>query len=222
MSLRPLAVLLVLAAGCSASPAPTPAVPASAAAPAAKPEDAGESLFDGKTLGSWKSVDFGGQGEVKVENGAIRVAEGATLSGIQWTGAAPPRTNYELSLEAMKVDGSDFFCGIVFPVGKESCSFVAGGWGGGVTGLSSVDHMNASENDTATDQDYQKNRWYAIRLRVTPQKIEVWIDAKQVVNLELANRQISVHPAVESAEPLGLTNYQTASLFRNIRLKRLK
>jgi hypothetical protein len=159
---------------------------------------------------------------VKVENGAIRVAEGATLSGIQWTGAAPPRTNYEFSLEAMKVEGNDFFCGIVFPVGKSSCSFVAGGWGGGVTGLSSVDTMNASENETATDQDYKKNKWYAIRLRVTPQKIEVWIDAKQVVNLELANRQISVHPAVESAEPLGLTNYVTTSLFRNIRLKRLK
>ena len=45
--------------------------------------------------------------------------------------------------------------------------------------------------------------------------------AKQVVNLELANRQISVHPAVESAAPLGLVNYQTSSLFRNIRLKKL-
>jgi len=42
------------------------------------------------------------------------------------------------------------------------------------------------------------------------------------VNLELANRQISVHPAVESAAPLGLTNYQTTSLFRNMRLKALK
>lgn len=219
MSFRPLAVLAILAAGCSSS---GPSSPSPAAAPAAKPEDAGESLFDGKTLGSWKSVDFGGQGEVKVENGSIRVSEGATLSGIQWTGAAPPRTNFEFSLEAMKVEGTDFFCGIVFPVGKSSCSFVAGGWGGGVTGLSSVDSMNASENDTATDQDYAKNKWYAIRLRVTTEKIEVWIDAKQVVNLELANRQISVHPAVESAEPLGLTNYQTASLFRNIRLKKLK
>jgi len=143
------------------------------------------------------------------------------LTGIRWTGEAPPRTNYEFSLEAMKLDGDNFFVGIVFPVAKETCSFVAGGWGGGVTGLSSVDQMNASENETATDQTYAKNKWYTIRLRVTPEKIEVWIDTKQVVNLELANRRISVHPAVDSAGPLGLTNYETTSLFRNIRLKKL-
>jgi hypothetical protein len=121
----------------------------------------------------------------------------------------------------MKVDGNDFFCGIVFPVGKETCSFVAGGWGGGVTGLSSVDHMNASENETASDQNYAKNKWYTFRLRVTPAKIEVWWDAKQVINLELANRQISVHPAVDAAAPLGLTTYETTSLFRNLRIKPL-
>lgn len=214
MSLRALAAVALLIAGCSSSaPSPGPDV--------AKPDAGAKSLFDGKTLGSWKSVDFGGQGEVKVENGAIKVGEGATLSGIQWAGEALPRTNYEFSLEAMKIDGTDFFCGIVFPVGKDTCSFVAGGWGGGVTGLSSVDHMNASENETASDQTYAKNKWYTIRLRVTPALIEVWLDNKSVVHLELANRQISVHPAVESAAPLGLTNYQTSSQFRNITLRKL-
>lgn len=213
MSRRALAILAALLAGCSSGPAPAPEAP--------KADASAKSLFDGKTLGAWKSVEFGGEGQVKVENGAIKVLEGATLSGIRWTGEPLPRTNYELSLEAMKLDGQDFFCGIVFPVGKETCSFVAGGWGGGVTGLSSVDHMNASENETATDQNYAKNKWYTIRLRVTPAKIEVWLDTKQVVHLELANRQISVHPAVESAAPLGLTNYMTASLFRNITLKTL-
>jgi len=215
MSLRALAVLALLAAGSSCS-STTPADPAGP-----RKDEAGQSLFDGKSLGAWKSVEFGGEGAVKVENGCIQIAEGASLSGIHWTGEAPPRTNYEFSLEAMKLDGNDFFCGIVFPVGKESCSFVAGGWGGGVTGLSSVDHMNASENETATDQAYAKNKWYTFRLRVTPEKIEVWIDGKSVVHLELANRQISVHPAVESAVPLGLTNYQTTSQLRNIRLKKL-
>ena len=213
MSPRALAFVLILAAGCASGPASAPE--------AAKPDAGAKSLFDGKSLGSWQSVDFGGQGEVKVENGVIKVAEGASLSGIRWTSEAPPRTNYEFSLEAMKIDGTDFFCGIVFPVGKDTCSFVAGGWGGGVTGLSSVDHMNASENETASDQTYVKNKWYTIRLRVTPAKIEVWLDTKQVVNLELANRQISVHPAVESAAPLGISNYQTSSQYRNITLKKL-
>jgi hypothetical protein len=218
MSRRALALVLVLAAGCSSS-APSSAPSSDPETP--KQETAAQSLFDGKSLGSWQSVDFGGQGEVKVENGVIKIAEGASLSGIRWTGKDLPRTNYEFSLEAMKIDGTDFFCGIVFPVGKDTCSFVAGGWGGGVTGLSSVDHMNASENETASDQTYVKNKWYTIRLRVTPAKIEVWLDTKQVVNLELANRQISVHPAVESAAPLGISNYQTSSQYRNITLKKL-
>jgi hypothetical protein len=213
MNRSALAIVLILAAGCSSAPASAPET--------TKPDAGAKSLFDGKSLGSWQSVDFGGQGDVKVENGVIKVAEGASLSGIRWTGEAPPRTNYEFSLEAMKVDGTDFFCGIVFPVGKDTCSFVAGGWGGGVTGLSSVDHMNASENETASDQTYVKNKWYTIRLRVTPAKIEVWLDTKQVVNLELKDRQISVHPAVESAAPLGISNYQTSSQYRNITLKKL-
>jgi 3-keto-disaccharide hydrolase len=217
----------LLLAGCSSDCCKdccgsAPAKAEASAPSAAKKDDGAQSLFDGKTLGAWKSIDFGGEGAVKVENGAIKVDAGATCSGVQWTGEAPPRTHYEFSVEAQKVDGSDFFLGIVFPVGKDTCSFVAGGWGGGVTGLSSVDHMNASENETASDQTYAKNKWYTFRLVVTPAKIDVWWDAKQVVNLELANRQISVHPAVESAAPLGLVNYQTASLFRNIRLKKLK
>ncbi len=228
MRLHHLAVLIVIAAsGCAdcCAPAPAPLKNEAEAAPRpaqAKKDDVARSLFDGKTMGEWKSVEFGGEGEVKVVDGAIRVEAGATCSGVHWTGEAPPRTNYEFTVEAMKVDGSDFFVGIIFPVGKDICSFVAGGWGGGVTGLSSVDHMNASENETATDQTYVKNKWYTFRLVVTPAKIEAWWDAKQVVNLELANRQISVHPAVESAAPLGLVNYQTTSLFRNIRLKKLK
>jgi hypothetical protein len=233
MILRQFAILTLLAAagataGCSdcCCVPEKPAAPSSAKAPQGEApprrEGGGESLFDGRTLGAWKSVDFGGEGAVKIEKGSIRVEMGATVSGIQWTGEAPPRTDYEFSVEAMKVDGSDFFLCIVFPVGKDTCSFVAGGWGGGVTGLSSVDHMNASENETASDQTYKKDVWYTFRLRVTSKKIEVWWDAKQVIDLELANRQISVHPAVESAAPLGLANYQTTSLFRNLRLKKLK
>ena len=206
MILRRLAVLALLAAGCSSGPSSA--------------QESGTSLFDGKTLGLWKSVEFGGEGKVKVEDGCIRVDEGASVSGVRYGGEVP-RTNYELTVEALKLDGSDFFCGIIFPVGKDTCSFVAGGWGGGVTGLSSVDSMNASENETASDQNYAKNKWYTFRLKVTPAKIEVWWDQKQVINLELANRQISVHPAVESAAPLGLTNYQTPSLFRNIRIRKL-
>src|SRR6185295_3150986 len=75
--MRRLALLTLLIAGCG-GPEAAPA-PQAAPAPAAK-EDEGKSLFDGKTLTGWKSVEFGGEGAVKVENGEIRLAEGATLN----------------------------------------------------------------------------------------------------------------------------------------------
>ena len=74
------------------------------------------SLFDGKTLAGWMPSEFESGGAVKVENpfrggpGAIVIAAGTTLSGFTWTkGGELPRENYEITLEAMKLTGSDFF-----------------------------------------------------------------------------------------------------------------
>lgn len=179
-------------------------------------------LFDGKTLGSWKDVDFGGQGTVAVKDGAIEMGEGVALTGVVWKGEALPKIGYELELEAMKVDGSDFFCGIAFPVGEKFCSFVAGGWGGGVVGLSSLDGMNASENDTGSAQSFKKNQWYKIRLRVEAEKIQAWIDDKQVVDAPIKGKEISIHPAMEAACPLGLANFSTSCRLRAIKFRALK
>jgi hypothetical protein len=180
------------------------------------------SLFDGKALGSWKEVDFGGQGKVEVKDGALEMGEGVALTGVVWKGDAFPKTGYELALEAMKMDGSDFFCGIAFPVGEKACSFVAGGWGGGVVGLSSLDGMNASENDTSSVQSFKKGQWYKIRIRVEAEKIQAWIDDKQVVDASIKGREVSIHPAMEAALPLGVTNYTTPCRLREIRYRKLK
>jgi hypothetical protein len=205
---RALPILLLLAAGCGAPAGPLQAPDA-------------QILFDGKTLGAWKSVPYGGEGKAYVENGEIRIDSGVSLSGVQWTGEAPPRTNYEVALEAKKLEGNDFFCCVIFPIEKELCSFVAGGWGGGVVGISSIDGMNASENETSKVKDFKIGQWYAFRVRVTPAKLEAWIDQEKMVDLELKDRRISIHPAVEMGGPLGLANYGTSSAFRNIRLRKL-
>ena len=68
-----------------------------------------QSLFDGKTLKGWKITDFAGCGEVNIENDQLRLHSGVMLTGVSYTNDLP-RTDYEISLEAMKVDGSDFFC----------------------------------------------------------------------------------------------------------------
>ena len=60
-----------------------------------------KSLFDGKTLNGWKAPDFGGQGKVYVQDGAIVMDMGALMTGVTWTGPVI-RDNYELELEGMR------------------------------------------------------------------------------------------------------------------------
>ena len=47
-----------------------------------------------------------------------------------------PKINYEVALDAMRVSGSDFFCGLTVPVNDSFCSLIVGGWGGGLGGVS--------------------------------------------------------------------------------------
>jgi hypothetical protein len=185
------------------------------------------SLFDGQSLAGWKRTDFGGGGEVRVENPfrggppAIVVEMGATLSGFNWTRDVP-RTNYEISLEALKIDGSDFLCGLTFPVANSYASLILGGWGGGVVGISSIDHRDASENETTRYMGLSKDRWYRVRVRVTPAKIEAWLDDKKIVDQVTTGHVVGLRAGdISRSIPLGIATYQTSAAYRNIRLRQL-
>jgi hypothetical protein len=178
-------------------------------------------LFDGKTLASWESSKFTGEGAIKVENGQIVLETGRTLTGITWTGPELPRTNYEIALQAMRVDGRDFFAGVTFPVADSFCSLILGGWGGTVIGLSSVNSEDASQNQTSQSMDFESNRWYNVRIRVTPAKIEVWLDEKQIISQDLKDNKITIRIEMEPSKPLGIASYKTKAALRDIRLRRL-
>ena len=177
------------------------------------------SLFDGRTLTGWKITDFAGHGEVRVDQGQIILEQG-TMTGVTWTNEVP-LLNYEISLDAMRVAGGDFFCGLTFPVGKNPCSFIVGGWGGGVVGLSSIDSEDAANNETTKYLKFDTGRWYHLRVRVTGTDIQAWIDNEQVVNLVTADRGISIRMEVEPSRPLGIATYATTGALRNIQLKTL-
>jgi len=219
------AVLLVLAAfglaaGCRETPTEPP--PSPAPAPAADAEG-WVSLFDpgAPGLGRWEVTKFGGQGDVRVEDGCIILGMGqGDLTGITWT-EEPLRMNYEVELEAMRVDGSDFFCGLTVPVRYACVTLIVGGWGGSLVGLSSFNHMDASENETTRIIDFENGRWYRIRMRVTQEKIEAWIDDEQVIDAEPGERKISVRSEVELSQPLGIAAWQTKAALRNIRVRSL-
>lgn len=190
-------------------------------------ENRWQTLFDGKSLTDWKRTEFGG-GDVTVEKrfrgeqSVIKVSSGVALSGFNWTGEALPKTNYEIALEAMKLEGTDFFCGLTFPVGDSYASLILGGWGGGTVGISSIDNRDASDNETTQHIAFRKNRWFKIRVRVTPATLEAWLDNKRIVNLQLTGKMISLRPGeIAQSVPLGISTYQTSSAFRAIKIRGL-
>lgn len=188
-----------------------------------------QSLFNGESLGGWAKAGFEAEGEVSVVNrfrgagGAIIIEPGTTLSGIRWlNGATLPRTNYEITLEAMRLAGGDFFCGLTLPVGSSACTLVVGGWGGEVVGISSIDRLDASENETTREMAFNDNQWYRILVRVTDDRIQAWIDTRKMIDVATAGRTIGLRPGdIQRSLPLGIATYMTRAAIRDIRLRRL-
>jgi len=177
-------------------------------------------LFDGKTLKGWKAPNFGGEGKVEVRDGTIVIEMGDSMSGITWTGEFP-KMDYEVTLEAKRLKGSDFFATTTFPVGDSHASFVVGGWGGTVVGISSIDHFDASENATTKFATFKDNQWYTIRIRVTKPKIECWIDDEKLVDFETKDHKISIRMECDLCRPFGIATWCTSAALRNIRVRNL-
>jgi hypothetical protein len=177
-------------------------------------------LFDGETLSNWESTNFGPQGMVYVEDGAIVLGMGDGCTGITWQDSFPTE-NYEICLEAKRIMGIDFFCGLTFPVKDDFCSFIVGGWAGPVVGLSTIDGLDASENETTTLMRFNKDEWYRLKLRVTSEKIETWINEEKIVDLPYQGRKIGVRPEIELSCPFGIATWKTKGAVRNIYLRML-
>jgi hypothetical protein len=235
-----LAAVLVSVAGCKAEPpaaepspsateTKSPEAAAEAPAPTAATPTKGEwqTLFDGKTLDGWKVTDFAGHGQVEVKDGQMIFGIGAgDLTGVTWAGHTArmggdlPKMNYGVEIEAMRVEGEDFFCGLTFPVGDSCCSLIVGGWGGQVVGLSSFDGDDAANNETTRTKVFEKNRWYHILMRVSENRIEAWIDGEKLVDAKPGGRKVSVRSEVELSQPFGLASWRTKAAVRVIRLRR--
>ena len=173
------------------------------------------SLFDGKSLAGWKITRFGGEGDVFVEERNLVLGFGSPLTGVTYEKEFP-KVDYEIEVEAQRVEGNDFFCGLTFPVLDSHCSLILGGWGGALVGISSLDGLDASENETQKFMNFKKGQWYSVRVRVTKQEIKAWIDKEQVVQVALEGRKISTRPEVDLSKPLGIATFQTRAAIRKI------
>ena len=186
-----------------------------------KEDDGGwEPMFDGQTLYGWEVINYPGKGEVTVKDGQIILGMGY-MTGIRWTNE-PPRMNYEVEYEAMRVDSTDFFGSLTFLVNTNPCTFILGGWGGGTVGISSLDDMDASENETSKFMNFENGKWYKVRVRVTESKIQVWINNEKIIDVVHKGRKVSLRPGdIELSAPFGFSTWSTTGALRNIRIRKV-
>lgn len=175
----------------------------------------GQNLFDGGQLGKWEITNYGTQGEVYIENNAIILGVGDGLTGITWSDTFPS-DNYQISLLAKKLNGSDFFCGLTFPVKDNYCTFIVGGWGGALVGLSSINGLDASQNEYQLYRNFETGRWYKIAVKVENGIISAMIDEEQLIEVDSKEHQISTRADIALSTPLGIAAWNTKSAIKDI------
>lgn len=173
----------------------------------------------------WKECSFGGDGAVYFTNSKsagleVEMFQGDPLTGIRWTGEFP-KQNYELRFQGRRMEGFDFFAAVTFPVGKEFCSFVLGGWGGGMVGISSIDGADASANETTQYKEFETKKWYTIRVRVDEMRVRCWIDDVEYADVARHKHELSIRLEMDPCLPMGIANYMTRTELRKIELRKL-
>lgn len=179
-----------------------------------------QSLFDGKSLEGWREAGFKGHAGVRVEEGAMVLDAGTPMTGATWSGAFP-KSDYEIRFEAARLKGNDFFASLTFPVAESFCTWVTGGWGGDIVGLSSIDGWDAADNETRTYFTFETGHWYRFRLHVTAERIEAWIDDKPVIQVDIAGRTIGLRfTDMKLSAPLGFASYLTKGAVRKVEYRK--
>jgi len=179
-----------------------------------------------ETLDDWSIPGFGGEGEVCVKDGELIIGLGVAATGIKYKKDFP-KSNYEIRYEAKRTKGYDFFGALTFPVGNSFCSFINGGWGGGVVGLSCIDGYDASENQTSQYYSFKSGKWYKFRVVVTDEKIMVWIGDEEKkpelkIDVDLKDKKINTRLESRPFEPLGLTTWCSEGIIKDFKYRELK
>lgn len=174
-------------------------------------------------LDDWEVTRFGGEGEVLLKDKTLIIEMGHPISGVTYKkGDQLPKVNYELSVEAKRVLGNDFFCGLTFPIKESHCTLILGGWGGSLTGVSSINGSDASENETSGSESFKSNQWYQVRVVVKEDRLEAWVDQTQLFDIETEGLSFDTRIEMDLSKPLGLATFETEAHYRNFQYRLLK
>jgi hypothetical protein len=189
--------------------------------------EAAVDLLSPQWLPAWKDTNISAAGPVVMRDHVIRLGIGAPMTCVQfpaWPEAKLPTLDYAIEMEARRVEGSDFFSALTFPVGEltRCVSFINGGWGGSTTGLSNIDSQTAAENRTASDQRYTPGQWHQFRIEVRANEIAVWMDQRVIIRTAVEGHLFDVRPGdIERCKPFGLASYESTGEIRRLDVSRL-
>jgi hypothetical protein len=158
---------------------------------------------------------------VKVGMSVLQAAKGRC--GLQWQDEFP-RTNYEVTFLANRDEGKRVGS-VVFPVGDVSCAWCLGGTGDGThMGVGLIDGRGYRDkgNPTKRRWRFEKGRWYSLRLRVTDERIEMWVGKQQVVDLTRANHRFGENDVVETLKPFGFQAFECTLGIKSLRVRTLE
>ena len=185
------------------------------------PTTSWQHLLNGRDMTGWTDAELTGRKPCWVASRRLYVPCGDDLSGVVYKAGEIPAWDYEVTVQGMRAEGNDFFCGLTFRVGDSPCTLICGGWGGAITGLSSIDGEDASQNQTSQFFQYDNWRWYRARVRVTHDRIKCWLDDKPLIDVPLAEHKFSVRWEVEPTMPFGLATWRTTGAIRDLRVRQL-
>jgi hypothetical protein len=175
---------------------------------------------------NWRVIDeMKDHGPVTLAEGVLRLGEGKPMTGVAYTGKAPiPVKDYEVSFEARRVEGEDFFAALTFPVRDKdtAATWVLGGWGGKCVGISCLQFQAADENETTNWIEFETGKWYRFRLQVRENRLTGFIDDKQIFDADTEGKKITMRFGdIEFCRPLGFASYSTVGEIKNLKVARL-
>ena len=182
-------------------------------------------LLSAEFAPSWVAAGIPDEGGVTIQDGGITLQAGQPMTGARfdaWESAGLPRLRYSIEFEAMRVEGNDFFGTVTFPVDDSHVSLVIGGWGGTLVGISSIDDMDASENNTRGNAFFKNNVWHAARVEVRDDDLRAWINGRLFVNTSIKGHKPGLRPGdIENCAPFGFASHATHARVRRVIIRRL-
>ncbi len=186
-----------------------------------KVEDDTVWLFSGDKLEHWEVTDksyFDKHGLVRWEDQVLTLLRGQPGTGVT-AKFEVPRNNYEISFQARRTAGMDFFCGLTFPFDDQQGTLILGGWGGGAVGISNVNNFSAIENASSRHFEFEQDRWYNVRFRVMQEELELWIDEASVFQLDTEDKTFSIWWEQKPMAPLGFATWNTSAQLKEVKLR---